>query len=182
MFNYDYVLAAALLTTPVDSSEWGPHLELIQPALLQLAIDAEILDPREEQFLHGLSQDLAGDCKALRERHDRLFAMPMLAECERFPPRRLIDDFLAFNRAYRADLQTRLELDRANAETWRLAIEEVEQMHLIWSTLREARCSFYYVMVRRQALQRLHDLVGHDRFYTAQLPPHVPLWHFPRMK
>ena len=79
MFNYDYVLAAALLTTPVDSTELAPHLELIQPSVLQLAIDAEILDPREEQYLHGLSKDLTGDCKALRERHDRLFRAPLLS-------------------------------------------------------------------------------------------------------
>ncbi len=182
MFHYDYVLAAALLTTPVESPELVPHLELVQPTLLQLAIDAEILDPREEQYLHGLSNDLAGDCKAMRQRHDRLFRTPAVVECERLPPLKVIDEFLAFNRAYRVDLKAQFESNPVRAEALRTAIEDVDQLHHVWSTLREARCGFYYVMVRRQALQHLHDLVGAEAFYRAQLPPHVPIWQFQRMK
>jgi hypothetical protein len=35
------------------------------------------------------------------------------------------------------------------------------------------------LQVRGQALQELRQLVGARAYYTAQLPPHVPLWRIP---
>lgn len=182
MFSYDYLVAAALLTTPGEPAAPSAYLELIQPAFLQLSIDAEILDAREEQFLLGLSKDPAGDRRVLRQRWEQLFRMPSLAECQRFPPRKLIEEFLAFNRAYRMDLQATVAVDPHRAEALRNAIAEVDQLHEVWSTLRDARSTFYYVAVRRQSLQRLVDLVGAEAFYSAQLPPHVPIWQVPNWK
>ena len=104
MFTYDCVLAAVLLTSPIESAELAPHVELVQPAFLQMAIDAEILDVREEQYLQGLSKDPAGDWKVLRQRFDHFLCAPAVDECARFPQRALIEEFLAFNRAYRKEL------------------------------------------------------------------------------
>src|SRR5438552_11715558 len=83
MFSYDYILAAAVLTSPVEPAELAPHLALIQPTFMQLAIDVEILDPREEQYLEGLSKDPVGDCRALQTRYAVLCNAPSLAECDR---------------------------------------------------------------------------------------------------
>lgn len=182
MFNYDYFLAAVLLTAPVESDQIVPHLELIQPSLFQLAIAAEILDAREESLLQGLSRDPLGDVRGLRKRYESLLSAPALVECERFPERKLIDEFLAFNRAYRRDLVAHGEVEPGRAEEVRTAIAEVDALHQVWSTLRDARCRFYYVMVRRESLRQVHDLIGAEAFYRGQLPPHVPLAHFPRLK
>jgi hypothetical protein len=182
MFNYDCVLAAVLLTSPIESPEVVPHLEVIQPTFLQLAIDAEVLDPREEQLLRGLSKDLAGDYRFLRQRYDSLLPAPSLEECDRFPSRRLVEDMLAFNRAYRKDLLDRMELDSHPTEQLRQAVQEVDQLHFLWTTVRDAKCSFYYVTVRRQSLQHLRELIGDEAFYRGELPPHVPLWCFPPLR
>jgi hypothetical protein len=182
MFSYDCILATVLLTAPIEAEDLAPHLELVQPTFLQMALQVEILDVRETQILEGLSKDTAGDHRALRQRFDALLSAPRLVECTRFPERSLIEDFLAFNRAYRKELVEYLEMNVAYAEEMRTALNEVDQMHHLWSTLRDARCQLYYVTVRRQSLQHLQDLIGAEAFYRSQLPPHVPLWCFPRLR
>jgi hypothetical protein len=42
MLTYDYVLAAVLLTAPVEPADAVAHFELIQPAFMQLAIDPRL--------------------------------------------------------------------------------------------------------------------------------------------
>jgi hypothetical protein len=48
--------------------------------------------------------------------------------------------------------------------------------------VRDARCEYYYVTVRRQALKRLKDMLGEDDYYAAKLPPHVPIWRFEEIR
>lgn len=182
MFTYDCLVAAVLLTTPVDTTELVPHLELIQPAFLQLAMDIEVLDPREDQYLQGLSRDPVGDWKVLRARYDVLLSAPRVAEADRLPDRKLVEEFLAFNRAYRKDLLARMLVNPLQGEELGTALNEVDRRYQVWSAVRDARCGFYYVTVRRQSMADLRDLVGAESFYRAELPAHVPIWHFPRLK
>jgi len=182
MLSFDHALAILLLTTPLKPDDLGPHLDVVKPALLNLAVELEILDRREDQFFEGLSQDLVGDIQALQQRFRKHRCFPQLAECERFPERKLIEEFLSFNRAYRKDLVLRLEIDCQRTEELRSAIHEVDQHYLVWSLLRDARCRFYYVTARRESLGQLRDLVGAEAYYRSQLPPPVPRWHFPAMK
>jgi hypothetical protein len=180
MFTYDCVLAAVLLTAapdlacPIDTGS----LELLRPALMQLALDAEVVDSREEPLRYGQSQDVAGDLRVLQTRWQDLLLTPHLEECQRFPKRAIINELLSFNRAYRADLLTRMDLDPLHAEELRSALQETDQLYRLWNLLRDARCEFYYVAVRRQSLRQFRDLVGRDAFDRGQLPPHVPYWHF----
>ncbi len=184
MFTYDCVLAAVLLTAPAapappPESGAAACLEWVRPALVQLALDAEIVDGREDRFRPATPADAAADLKELTGRYAEYLSAPQLEECHWFPPRRLVNDFLTFNRAYRNDLLTRLALDPVHAEELRTAVAETDQLYLIWESLRDARCEYYYVTVRRQALRQLRDLIGMEAFYRGQLPPHVPAWHFP---
>lgn len=184
MFSYDCVLAAALLTTAPDLAcplDLGA-LELLRPALMQLALDAELVDPREEPLLQAQSRDVAGDVRVLQNRWQELLLAPHLEECQRFPSRSVINELLSFNRAYRNDLLTRMNLDTLHAEELRSAVQETDQLHRLWNLLRDARCEFYYVTVRRQSLRQFRDLVGCVAFDRGQLPPHVPFWHFPVLR
>jgi len=181
MFTCEVLLAAVLLTspkepaTPVPSAGW---LEALRPSLLTLAMDAEVVDPREKGFVLG--NDLAGDLAMLQGRYQEMVRAPLVGEGQRFPDRKLINEFLALNRAYRNQLTARLAIDLVYSEELRTAIAETDQLYQIWDTVRDARCEYYYVTVRRQALQLLRDLVGPEAFYSGQMPPHVPVWHFPR--
>jgi hypothetical protein len=106
----------------------------------------------------------------------------MTDEARRFPQRNLIEDFLSFNRAYRKELVEQLRLHMGPVEQLRTALSEVDQLYQVWSAVRDARCGFYYVTVRRQSLRELRELIGAEAFYSSQLPPHVPIWHFPRLR
>jgi hypothetical protein len=181
MFSCEVVLAAVLLSAPKDvpasqtQAEW---IEATRSSLLTLAIDGEILDPRERAFL--ITQDPAGDLTMLRGRNEEFARAPRLGECQRFPERKLVNDFLALNRSYRNDLNARLTIDLIHMEELRAAIMETDQLYHVWDTVRDARCDYYYVTVRRQSLQLLRDLIGAEAFYSGQMPPNVPVWHFPR--
>src|SRR4051812_49313566 len=105
MFTCEIVLAAALLTAPKDlpvPPSQAAWVEVMRPCLLTLAIDAEILDPRERAFL--LTQDILGDLAMLQGRNEDLARAPLLGECGRFPERKIVNDFLAVNRSYRNNL------------------------------------------------------------------------------
>ena len=65
-----------------------------------------------------------------------------------------------------------------NAARLRVALQETDRLYQVWDKVRDARCPYYYVTVRRQALKQLRELVGEDSYYSGNLPPCVPLWHF----
>jgi hypothetical protein len=72
------------------------------------------------------------------------------------------------------------ESDRADIITQ--AINETQQLYHVWDAVRDARCEFYYVTVRRQALLKLRGLIGENDYYEAKLPPYVPIWRFTEIK
>ena len=90
----------------------------------------------------------------------------------------MVNEFLAYNRAYRQHMDLRQPLELVHACEFRLALQETDRLYLIWDKVRDARCPYYYVTVRRQALKQLRELVGDDAYYSGNLPPCVPLWRF----
>jgi hypothetical protein len=185
MFPFEYLLAVALLTAPADAPEpaVNPDLYLnLRPTLQQLAIQWEILDPREVRYVLTRSEDFSSDLKLLRRRYQELADAPPLCECYRFPDRATISDLLAFNRAYRQHLDSRQSVELVHWWELREAIQETDRLYQVWDTIRDARCDYYYVTVRRQALKRLRDTLGPEAYYAGSLPPHVPVWLFQRVE
>ena len=181
MFTYEFALAAALVTAPADpipSTALGPWFLPLRPALVRIGLDHEILDRREEVSFLAQSESFAGDLRMLQVRYHEYLNAPLLEECKCFPDRKTANDFLACNRAYRADLAARMALDQLHAEELRSAVFETDLLHNVWECVRDARCDYYYVTVRRQSLSLLRQLVGNHAFYSGQLPPHVPVWRF----
>lgn len=183
MFSYECILAAVLLTSPKElplDAQGKVWASAMRPTMVAMALDMEILDPRENGFYFGPSHDCANDLLTLQGRYQELKEMPSLADAERFPERKLINELLTHNRAYRNELQRRLTVDLVHAEELRTALSETDQLYHVWDTVRDARCEYYYVTVRRQALNLLRELIGTEAFYTGKLPPYLPAWHFPQ--
>jgi hypothetical protein len=180
MFASEYLLAVALLTAPVDSPEATvpENFATLSPAVQNLAIQWEILDPREVRYVLTRSEDFASDLKLLRRRYHELLGAPPLSDGFRFPERSAISDMLAFNRAYRQNLDNRLSVEMVRVWELQEAVQEADRLYQVWDLVRDARCDYYYVTVRRQALKRLRDLVGQEAYYSGNLPPYVPLWRF----
>src|SRR5262249_28332764 len=91
MFPVQSILAIALLTTPNELAEiCDPPLtsELysqIAPTLQSLAVQWEILDPRETRYVLIRFEDFPADLKLIRRRYEELADAPPLVDCKRFP-------------------------------------------------------------------------------------------------
>ena len=184
MSTMEFALAVVLLTSPPDTLDLADAEGLhpcVAPALATLAMQWELLDPRETEYLKS-SQDFDADLKVLQQRYADFHNAPPAAEVERFPGRDLVNDMLAFNRAYRDSVNNRLDLDMIHGDELRLILVESDQLFRIYDAIRDARTDYFYVTYRRQALAQLRDLVGTEAFYTGQLPPHVPLWRIPEVR
>jgi hypothetical protein len=181
MWACDALLAAALLTAPAGSPE-PDGLQSLYPSLrgpLQsLAVKWEILDPREIRYILSRQEDFAADLNLLRRRHQELVNAPSVGDCQRFPERSAVNDLLAFNRGYRQFIDMRQPVELIHWWDLRLTMQETDRLYQIWDTVRDARCDYYYVTVRRQALKHLRELVGDEAYYSGSLPPCVPLWRF----
>jgi hypothetical protein len=184
MVPLDYMLAVALLTSGPDCTEIpcpGDGLASVRPTLQALAVAWEVLDPREIRYVLTRHEDFAADLKLLRRRHRELADAPPLQDCMRFPDRALINELLAFNRTYRQHLDNRQALEQTYWWELREAVQETERLYLIWDNVRDARCDYYYVTVRRQALKKIRETIGEDAYWSGTLPPHVPVWRFARI-
>jgi hypothetical protein len=181
MTTSDLFLAVMMLSAPIGTPEQVPlpdRWPAIQAALQQTALDWEILDPRETRYVMAKIEDFQDDLDFLRKRLYELAEAPRIVDANRLPDRRLVNDYIQFNRAYRAHLETRLiwEADRACLITE--AIRETDRMFKQWEAIREALGDFHYISVRRQALKRLRDSIGPSAYEAGQLPPYVPEWRF----
>jgi hypothetical protein len=181
MFSCELLLAAALLTQPPDTPEAAPPpemFEMLRMPLQLLALEWEILDQREIRYVLVRAEDFSSDLNLLRRRSSELVDAPSANDCMRFPDRSLVNEYLAFNRAYRQQLDMRQPGEPARWWELRTALQETDYLYQVWDTVRDARCEYYYVTVRRQALKRLREMLGEDAYYSGQLPPYVPLWRF----
>lgn len=188
MFPISHALALALLTSaPVDKpAELQKESAEINTAAMravmqQIAIQFEILDKREVKYVLSRPEDFATDLNLLRKRYVELRDAPPLCDAMRFPDRSLVNELLTFNRNYRSHMDARSHIDLLNAEFIHDAISETDQLYQIWDLVRDCRCDYYYVTVRRQALMKLRDKVGYAAYYSGCLPPHVPVWRFQRV-
>ncbi len=181
MSSLQFLVAVALLTAPPDSSPSKAEFELIDsasPALQQLAVQLEILDPREVKYILSRSEDYRADIKELRRRFADLADAPSVQDIHRFPDRNLINELLSFNRSFRQNLDAQQSSEGFRAWEFREALQETDHLYEIWDKLRDARCDYYYVTVRRRALQRLHEMIGEEAYWAGVMPPYVPIWRF----
>lgn len=183
--TYDYALAIALLIAPPNTPEMLPSPEAwpgLQTALHEIAVAWEILDPRETRYVLSRLEDFETDLNLLRRRYQELRDAPLVAESQRFPDRRTVNELIRFNRAFRKNLDTRQAMESDRLGLIREALLETDRLYAIWDAVRDARCEFYYVTVRRLALKKLRDLIGEEAYQAGELPSHVPDWRFAEIK
>ncbi len=183
MTHADWLLAALLITSnPLldlpDPGALEERFHLLRGPLISLALEWEILDPRETRFTFASAKDFYSDLMKIRRNYQELQDAPTLADSIRFPDRAVVNELLVFNRAYRKYLEERQPIDVTNAEELRRAIREVDQLYQIWDAVRDSRCEYYYITVRRQALKKLRELLPAQDYQVGRLPPHVPIWRF----
>ncbi len=174
-------LAFLLLTTPPGLIEAPPSEEswpALREALQKTAIDWEILDKRESAYLFSKRGEFSDDINILRRRYAEFADAPKVSESYRLPERNVVNDLIQFNRGYRKHLTDKQTLERDRFEQYDVALMETDRLYKVWDAVRDARCDFYYVTVRRAALKKLKAAIGEEAFLMGQLPPNVPTWRY----
>lgn len=170
MFSAETLLAALLLTGPADPDH--AVAAVLRPSVLALALDAEVLDPRERGFV--MSQDVLGDLAMLQGRWTAFETAPNLWEVERFPDAAHVRRALELNRARRLHLSERRKIDLIHAGELEAEIRRVDQLYQVFDAVRDARADYFYTTVRRDALRLLRELIGERAFAEGRLPLPVP--------
>jgi hypothetical protein len=177
----DLLLAVSLLTAPVGTPEQTPPEDnwvAVRDAIHKTAVDWEIMDPRETRYVMATRDDFETDLNLLRKRYAELNDAPRLTECQRLPDRRMVNELIRFNRAYRKYLEERQAWEVDRVDLFSTAIQETDRLYRQWDAIRDAQCDFYYVTVRRAALKKLREAIGDEAFSTGQMPHYVPDWRF----
>lgn len=176
MVPLDHVLALALLIAPAECEEAfrAPEHASVWRSVRAAALSLELLDPRELPYLLARSGDYEADLRLLRRRFAELRDAPPLADVSRFPHAELACCVLAHNRAFHRDLSVRRDALGATRPEFDAALHEAERLYKVWDAARDARGDYYYVIVRRQALARLRELLGEDAYHRGQMPPPTP--------
>jgi hypothetical protein len=170
------LVAFVLLLGPVEPTQ--DLFAAVRAPLQDMAIRREILDPCEQRYVLVRPEDFRADLAMLRRRFQDLADAPPLLDSQRFPDRVTINDYLAFNRAYRQHIDVRQPAELSRWWELREALQETDHLYQVWDTARDARCDYYFVTVRRQALKKLRELIGPEAYYGGQMPPYVPLDRF----
>lgn len=181
MSGAELAFAASLIVvcpgTPipeVDRTEWPT----VQAAVWTIAINWELMDPRETNFLFNRPDDMLNDLDILRKRHQDLKGAPLVGDSKRFPDRAAVNEMITFNRALRSHINGRQHLETDRSETYRTMLRETDDLYKVWDAIRDARCDSFYTTTRRMALKRLRDMIGAEAYYSGNLPPYVPTWRF----
>lgn len=182
MFTYEVVIAAMLLSSPGDDVPEGiePWITAIHPAMIALAIEAEILDPRAASGYFASDWSWSQDLLALRGQYAALRSAPTLADCHQLPPLGLCSCMLTANREFREELKRRAACDMVHREEIIAAIDDTDAMYHVWAAAAYAQTRHYDVTMRRQSLHTVRRMIGPEAFYTGLLPPPLPLWAIPR--
>jgi hypothetical protein len=164
----------------VDSPDAAQECADLRPIIQAVAVQWEILDARETRYVLTRNEDYVSDMKLLRRRYADLADAPPLHDCVRFPDREVVAEMLTFNRAYRQNLEMRMTMETTGWWDLREALQEADQLYQVWDLVRDSRCDYYYVTVRRQALKKIKETVGDAAYFNGTMPPHVPVWRFAR--
>ena len=180
----DWIIAWLLLTSPdslQDMAAVHHAMPLIRGPLLTLAITTESLDARESRGLLVLPKEYEDDLRMLNRRWQCMLDCPWVADSERFLNRETISNWLCLNRGYLKRLEERLLIDTLNTPVILETMRETEILYKVWDAARDARCDYYYVWVRREALRNLRELIGPENFARGRMPPYLPVWRFERV-
>lgn len=167
-----FSLALALVALTAPEGDPIPDVELT--SLQATALALEILDPRERDYFFADRKCLEFDLRTIRRRYADLRDAPPACDSSRFPSRSLVNELLQANRNYRQWLVDRRLIDKG---VWiDAAIQDTEDLYAAWDLVRDASSDFYYITVRRAAMQSLRSKIGPHLYYAGCMPPHVPTW------
>lgn len=180
----DWIISWLLITSPAslpDMATVRTAFPLLRGPIIALCVAEEIVDEREFRFTLTSPLDFMEAIEFIGKRRRELDGCPCVMAASRFGDRAAINEMLCLNRSYRKRLEERLTIDSLNVQAIVDSINETDQLYHMWDAARDAACTYYYVSVRRLALDRLRELIGPDNFARGRMPHYLPIWRFERV-
>jgi len=165
------ILAVLLILSPLDAPVPSGG-DFLCPAVVSVGTQLEICDG-------GTREELSSAVYTLRYRYAEMQDCPWLETLGNLPRGKWIDECLALNWQFQQDLRARLNLTGFHEEQFKEALYEAEQLYAIWQWLFLATAENYGVCDRREALRNLREAIGHDAFWSGQVPFCLPLHRIP---
>lgn len=191
MLNQYWALAFLLLTSageykPSFPAHQPDEWPLVQKALWDFSISMEIMDEREKSYLFHRSDELTIDVNVMRKRYADLLHAPHLDEVNLLPPADVISDMRSYNRAFAKAFRHRHMLDLDRSDYVDEIGSDLDYRFKLWDYAYDARNSWVYTTVKRQALYRLKtELSRFDNpsgIPYQNLPPGVPSGYYVEVK
>jgi hypothetical protein len=186
MSGADLLLAAILITTPPGTPETSPppadKWPALRDAVHQLAVEWEILDPRETRYVLTRPEDFCPDLNMLRRRYRELEDAPKVADGLRFPEREAVNELVRFNRSFRKKLDERQQLEADRAPV--LQAGDPRDRPAVPGVGRGPRRPLR-VLLRDRPPPGPEEAEGAPRrrgVRRGDLPPNVPTWRFNELK
>jgi hypothetical protein len=150
-------------------------------ALTQVCLEIEIMDKRES-YMFVKREEIPSDIRIMAGRYYNLKDAPRLSECIKLPTKEFAAEAINFNRKINTMLTNRAALETDRADGFKEAITDNEKLYKLWDAVRDARCEFYYVTVRRLAMKKIIDAIGEENFDLGKLPLPAPEYLFQEEK
>lgn len=181
------IQVAHLLRLPPETKDVAPHPDhwpMFRDTVHSVCVNWQIVDARETRYIFTNREDYEKEMAMLRRRYQEFKTLPRVEEAERFGiSRNEINDLVRFNRVYTKNIKDRAEIELDRTTALLAVAKEADYLYKIWDYLRDAKCEFYYVTVRRHALTNLRKELGEESFYSGVMPEYVvPVWRFSVLK
>jgi hypothetical protein len=158
-------LCLAIITQATPATK----LEAFRQDIQTTAIFCELLDVREQKYMFAKVADFEFDLNTVRARWRDLYDAPHLHESYLLPERVIAGELVQLNRMQKSHCEQVRGLYPHDLRLMK-RIEYLEERYRVWDYVRDARCEFYYVHIRRQALKKLLLVVGEEAFSRGELP------------
>jgi hypothetical protein len=182
---YQYLLALSLIvgSDEIPKGTDGENLFIyLKTSFAEIGVEREILDAKEAKFTLMNLSCFINDISTLRRRYIEFKDAPSVYDSLRFPDREYINELIAFNRLFRNRMELLSECYLHKSDEYKEIVRESDKIYSILDTVRDAKCEYYYITIRREALVRLKELLGNQGYYSGELPVPVPFWRFREIK
>lgn len=154
-------------------------MPFLRPCILALAVEDEILDPRECRYT--LTNEPLADLKRLQEKRRTYAHFPRLHEGDHLPTAEQIQLRTRLAAAVQYEITNRQAMGMIEPHLLLAMKKETERLQTFWGYAYDVRCPYYYVCVKREALAKLVQMLGEERFFRGDWPDPVPFRHFQRI-
>lgn len=156
----NWLVAVSLLVTPADTPEVTPTEDFpsLRECLVTLAVEWELLDPRETTHTFTQPADFLSDLDLMRRRYAELRDAPRVVECLRYPPRWYAEEMMALNREVKRYVETIANCYPAQAGECGIWLRSLDASYHYWDLVRDAQVDYYHTTVRRRALRLLKEM------------------------